>query len=297
VRAAAALVALIVALMVASGASAASAQGTAPERIAIPSLASAREAGAPETLSALLFRPAGAGPFAALVALHGCGGLYTNRTRGTLDGRFADWGARLSALGYVVLFPDSFGPRGLREICSLRDPPIDPTRGRPEDAEAALAWLAHQPFVHADRVGVIGWSNGAMTALALVDPARPRPPGVGVDFRTAIAFYPGCRGARASGGWTTRMPLAILIGDADNWSSPGPCRDLAAAAAARGAPVEFTLYPGANHDFDHPDLPTRVRANVAGTRSGTATLGTDPAARADALTRIPAFLARTLPPF
>src|SRR5207237_770912 len=163
------------------------------ERIAIPSLASARAAGAPEALSALLFRPAGAGPFAAMVALHGCGGLYTNRTRGTLDRRFADWGARLSALGYAVLFPDSFGPR------------------------------------------------------------------------------------------------RILVGDADNWSSPGPCRDIAAAARAQGAAVEFTLYPGANHDFDYPDLPLRVRANVAGTRSGTATLGTDPAARADALARVPAF--------
>ena len=134
-----------------------------------------------------------------------------------------------------------------------------------------------------------------MTALALVDPARPRPPGLGADFRAAIAFYPGCRAVRDRGGWTSRMPLAILIGDADNWSSPGPCRDLAAAARAHGAAVEFTLYPGAYHDFDHPDLPARVRGNVAGTRSGTATLGTDPAARADALVRVPAFLARTLP--
>jgi dienelactone hydrolase len=291
----------MVALMVASGTCTASAQGTAPERpperITIPSLASARDAGAPEALSAWLFRPAGAGPFAALVALHGCGGLYTNRTRGTLDGRFADWGARLSALGYAVLFPDSFGPRGIREICSRSDSPVDATHGRPEDADAALAWLARQPFVRADRVGVIGWSNGAMTVLALADPARPRPPGLGADFRSAVAFYPGCRVFRDRGGWTSRLPLAILIGDADNWSSPGPCRDLAAAARAQGAPVEFTLYPGAYHDFDHPDLPARVRANVAGTRSGTATLGTDPAARADALARVPAFLARTLPPF
>jgi dienelactone hydrolase len=56
------------------------------------------------------------------------------------------------------------------------------------------------------------------------------------------------------------------------------------------------LYPGAYHDFDYPDLPLRQRTNVASTRSGRATLGTDPAARADALLRVPAFLARVLPP-
>src|SRR5262249_48268331 len=146
----------------------------------------------PESLPGLLFRPAGPGPFAALVGLHGCGGLYSGRG-GALDRRFSDWGTRLARIGYVVLFPDSFTPRGLREICSRRHPPVDATRGRPEDAEAALSWLAHQPFVRADRIGVIGWSNGAITVLALVDPARPRPPDAVGDLRAAIAFYPGCR--------------------------------------------------------------------------------------------------------
>ncbi len=268
------------------------------ERVAIPSLTSARAAGAPGTLSGILFRPAGAGPFAALVGLHGCAGLYRGRGAGVLDGRFADWGARLSGIGYAVLFPDSFGPRGVREICSRGARPgeraVDATRGRPEDAYAALAWLAAQPFVEASRIGVIGWSNGAMTVLALVDPAWPRPPDLAADFRAAVAFYPGCRAARARGGWTSRMPLAILVGAADNWTLPGPCRDLAATARARGAPVELTLYPGAYHDFDHPGLPLRERRNVASTRSGTAMIGTDPAARADALARVPAFLAGNL---
>jgi dienelactone hydrolase len=296
VRALVALVALLIA----------TAMGAAPghaemERVAIPSLASARGAGAPEALPGALFRAAGAGPHAALVGLHGCAGLYRGRGAGTLDARFADWGERLARAGYTVLFPDSFGPRGIREICSRGERSIDATRGRPEDAYAALAWLAAQPFVRADAIGVIGWSNGAMTVLALVDPTRPRPPELApdlhaADFRTAVAFYPGCRAVRAQGNWTARMPLAILMGAADDWTSAGPCRDLAAAARARGAAVEITLYPGAYHDFDHPDLPLRVRGNVASTRSGTATIGTDPAARADALMRVPEFLARTLAP-
>ncbi len=50
------------------------------------------------------------------------------------------------------------------------------------------------------------------------------------------------------------------------------------------------------HGFDAPDSPLRVRQNVAGTRSGTATIGTDPVARADAIQRVPAYLAARLAP-
>jgi dienelactone hydrolase len=155
--------------------------------------------------------------------------------------------------------------------------------------------------VRADAIGVIGWSNGAMAVLALVDSRRPRPPETAAGlqpaaFRAAVAFYPSCRAPLAHGDWTSRVPLALLIGDHDDWTAPGPCRALAADAAARGAPLEFTLYAGAYHDFDYPDLPLRQRGNVASTGSGRVTLGTDPAARADALARVPAFLARVLPP-
>ena len=54
------------------------------------------------------------------------------------------------------------------------------------------------------------------------------------------------------------------------------------------------LYPGAYHDFDHPNLPVRTHKGLAytGDGRGVAHTGTDPAARADALLRVPAFLAR-----
>src|SRR5262245_31055182 len=71
------------------------------------------------TLKAVLFRPEGAGPFPAVVGLHGCGGLI-NRT-GQLGARYRDWGERLVAAGFVVLYPDSFGPRGLASQCTVRE--------------------------------------------------------------------------------------------------------------------------------------------------------------------------------
>src|SRR5262245_20738368 len=54
------------------------------------------------TLKAVLFRPEGAGPFPAVVGLHGCGGLI-NRA-GKLGERYRDWGERLAAAGFSVLF-------------------------------------------------------------------------------------------------------------------------------------------------------------------------------------------------
>src|SRR5919201_28404 len=70
-------------------------------------------------LRGILYRPEGAGPFPAVVALHGCGGLF-NRY-GKLVSRFADWGDRLAAAGLAVLFPDSYGARGLSAQCRIRE--------------------------------------------------------------------------------------------------------------------------------------------------------------------------------
>src|SRR6202035_6163055 len=68
-------------------------------------------------LDGYLFRPAGAGPYPALVFLHGCGGLIS-RSTGRINTREADWAARFSAAGYVVLMVDSLGPRNHGGMCS-----------------------------------------------------------------------------------------------------------------------------------------------------------------------------------
>jgi dienelactone hydrolase len=87
-------------------------------------------------------------------------------------------------------------------------------------------------------------------------------------------------------------PVLLLVGEADDWTPAPPCAELAARTG--DALLELRLYPGAHHDFDAPDMKLRVRSGVGATASGTATLGTDPAAREDALRRVPAFLAARL---
>ena len=70
------------------------------------------------------------------------------------------------------------------------------------------------------------------------------------------------------------------------------CR--AGRAAAAGSPVAIIVYPDSHHDFDHPDLAVRELKGLAyaADKSGRAHTGTNPAARADAIARVPSLLAR-----
>ena len=246
-------------------------------------------AGAGLTLQATLYRPAGAGPFPAIVALHGRGGLYGRD--GSLAPRHADWAGRLTEKGFIVLFPDSFGSRGVGSQCRTEDRVTRPSRERVEDALAAKAYLQSRRDVKADAVSLLGWSNGGSTVLYAAQKGREGRDGQ-ADFAKAVAFYPGCRVPAEHGKWHARIPLLILIGAVDDWTPAAPCEALAADAKAAGEPVSIVVYPGAYHDFDHPNLSTRVHSDLAYTADGggRAHTGTNPAARQDALARVPAFL-------
>jgi len=241
------------------------------------------------TLQGWLYAQPQNGQQPAVVAMHGCAGLVEN---GRPSERHEDWGQRLSALGFMVLFPDSFTSRGLGPQCKVSDREVSPARERTDDAKAALAFLGAQSNVKSQAISLMGWSNGGSTVLYSVEP-RHAPHG-GPDFAKAVAFYPGCRAPFETGTWKTRMQLLILIGAADDWTAAQPCVDLIAAAKAAGANADIVTYPDAYHDFDHPDLPVHIVEGLAFTASGTGRVhtGTNPAARADAIKRVPAYLAR-----
>lgn len=242
-------------------------------------------------LNAEIYHPAGAGPFPAVVALHGCDGLYGQGR--TVTEWHADWAERLRQAGFVVLLPDSFGSRGLGPQCRVRERVARPSRERVADAVAAKAYLLTRPDVKAGAISLLGWSNGGSTVLYAIEPRRAAKDGK-PDFAAAVAFYPGCRTPLENGHWRARLQLLILIGAADDWTPPEPCRKLATLAQENGDRVTFHLYPGAYHAFDHPNAPVRTVKGLAFTGSGrgVAHTGTNPAARADALKRVPAFLAR-----
>src|SRR4029079_12993689 len=78
------------------------------------------------------------------------------------------------------------------------------------DANAARVWLQKQSFVKPDRVSLLGWSNGAISVLWTVRPRAAVKDGA-PDFRSAIAFYPGCNRLDTTA-WAARIPTMILIG-------------------------------------------------------------------------------------
>ncbi|HEY2134586.1 MAG TPA: dienelactone hydrolase family protein [Xanthobacteraceae bacterium] len=242
-------------------------------------------------LKAVVFRPEGAGPFPAVVGMHGCAGLLDRS--GTVAIRYRDWAQHLTKAGFVVLYPDSYGSRGLGSQCAVRSRAVRTDRERVADANAARRWLQNQSYVEADKVTLLGWSNGGISVLWTVRrrPALPRDDSK--DFRSAVALYPGCR-RLDNAAWSARIPTLILIGAVDDWTSAQDCQQMVAGARGRSAGTSIMVYPGAYHDFDHPNRPLQVRSGYAfsSDNSGRIHTGTNPAARADALKRVPQWLAR-----
>lgn len=176
-------------------------------------------------------RPAGSGPFPAVLLLHGCAGF---------DGFLAVGADRLAAHGYVGVALDALAPHGMTTACNGTSDGDEAGAAR-----ATLAWLRRQPYVAANQLGVIGFSMGADATLALIDtPGAVTPPGL----RAAAAYYPGCRGRDGR----VTVPLDIFDGDADTIAPPAPCAAMAHAGQAAGKPIAITTYPGATHGFDVP---------------------------------------------
>jgi len=269
----------------------------ADERVHFPSLDEDLTKGPPTMLEARLYRPGGDGPFPAVVAMHGCSG----RDFAKRDAMFAyirGWAEKLSALGYVVLLPDSFRPRGIMQVCT-GNRAVSAYRERPRDAYGAAAWLRAQPYVDRTRVFLMGWSNGGASTLASVrGVSSPALEGIreraGGPFRAAVALYPRC-GVQLKTGWTPGPPLLVLIGADDDWTPAPPCRELQTKTGAAGHPFELVVYPGAYHAFDAPDHKPVQRTDVPTAKvngKGFVTVASNPAARVDAFARVPAFLAQ-----
>lgn len=77
------------------------------------------------------------------------------------------------------------------------------------------------------------------------------------------------------------------------WTPTPLCRAFLDTAIAQGSPITMQVYPGAYHAFDAPNQSLRELPAYR-TRDGVVPIvGADPAARADALRRVPAFLRAT----
>jgi dienelactone hydrolase len=271
----------------------------AQEKVSFSSTDADLKGGTPTTITGYLYKPDGAGPFPAVIGMHGCDGILDEG--GKVRPLYGAWGERLSAEGYLVLMPDAFSPRGHGSLCAIQPisaRPVQADRDIPRDNYGALAYLRTRPDVKPNNIAILGQSYGASSMFyTIADDARPKELTAEQDFRVAIAFYPGCQPFLArEPKWKPRQQLLFLMGEADNFTPAAPCRELLAVVAASGGPsIEAHWYPGAYHAFDHPNLPERVVTTVKLPPDGhSPTVGSHPEARADAILKVKAFLAANL---
>ena len=221
-----------------------------------------------------LWRPEGAGPFPAVVVLHGCGGISDNH-RG--------WAGRLAGWGYVAFLVDSFRPRNVRSTCYGGGVPTP--KQRAQDAFNAAAYLRTLPDILPDRIGVIGFSHGGSTVMeAVLQNAVPVDRG-GRPFAAAVAYYPGCNPKPP---WSIpATDTLILIGKNDDWASAPNCQALVAGKAGMPHAPQIKVYPNAVHDFDGTGVPRLVGDHM---------MGGDREAALDSYAMTQAFLAARLKP-
>ena len=214
-------------------------------------------------LKAWVFQPKDSARRGTVVALHGCGGLYSSagQRKDQLSGRHQAMAQLLVANGYGVVFPDSLMPRGETELCSQKigSRKISQTERR-ADALAALAWVNAQPWARRETgeapIALLGWSHGGSAALAATDATRADVREQAQQPVVAIAFYPGC-GVPLKSNYRPIAPLVLMLGELDDWTPPGPCIALGKAVGA-----EVNLYPGSYHGFDSPLGEVRLRTDV-----------------------------------
>ena len=258
--------------------------------------------------------PGARGPRPALVLMHGCGGAFDRQ--GRLSLRMREYSALLNGQGWSVLVLDSFGARGATQICTqkLGTRAVTMTQRR-RDALGALAWLAHQPGVDAQRLALLGWSNGGSAVLAATNRQHAEVASAATSARAAVAFYPGCE-SDLRAGYTPSAALLLLVGEADDWTPAAACEALvrsAAAAPATALPApaapaapsasgpavvpapQISVFPGAFHGFDGV-APVALRSDVPnGVHPGAGVhVGGQPEARAASRSQMLEFLRAAL---
>jgi dienelactone hydrolase len=206
------------------------------------------------------------GKFPAVILMHGSGGIFSDRE--------VAWARRLNELGIAAFYVDSFTGRGIKAPNYAGTPAFIRTVAHVVDAHRALEVLARHPRIDKTRVAIMGFSRGGEVVMSsmferfrrgsLDDPS--------LHFAGHVAFYPYC-GFQYRGQEVTRAPLLMLLGGADDMTSPIACQHQADWLRERTS-VKVVVYPGANHDFDR-DTKIGFDPNMVGIRTCEVTYDVD----------------------
>ncbi len=200
-------------------------------------------------MGALLARPAGPGPFPAVVVVMEAFGLTTHIKRVA---------ERLAREGYVALAPDLYYrdggpivpyqdvPEAIRLMSALWDEKVL------EDIAAAIEFVKQQPGVRPGGVGMTGFCmGGRITFLTACRNA---------SVTAAAPFYGGGIGSVMAPGERTprapleyadglRAPLLLFFGGDDPFIPLEEVERIKGRLAALDKRAETIVYPGAPHGF------------------------------------------------
>lgn len=200
----------------------------------------------PEDVPGALFLPDGAGPFPAVVLLPHCGGFDSKNVQ-------SGWPSVLLKSGYAVLTVDTFAPQGTSTCVGLNKGDSRPAQAR--FAVGALNYLAQRPDIAPDRIGVMGFSEGAFTINNFLAPESKDRTWVH-GFGAAVSMYGGCANVRRHR--PVDVPLLLVEPEHDTMLNGG-----CIAAATGGDHIYLQILEGAYHGFDNPDI-NRPKKDDAG---------------------------------
>jgi dienelactone hydrolase len=210
-----------------------------------------------------LLKPAGPGPFPAIVLIHQCGGLHRP---------VAEWARAAISHGYVVLLVDSLGPRNVESVCFGPRNGVNFFRGT-RDALQAAQRLRQQPYVDKGRIALAGFSWGAMVSLLAASQHYVSALKTDPGFAAVASFYPGCFRITPDGrppfdlvNPDISKPLLVLMGGADTETPASDCIDKLETIKRGGVPVEWHLYPEVTHCWDCQQLDGTSKIDVRGHR-------------------------------
>jgi carboxymethylenebutenolidase len=212
---------------------------------------------------AFVFTPEGQGPWPAVI-------LFMDAP--AIRPALFEMSERLAAHGYYVLLPDMFWRAGpyepidiakafkdeatRREIFGKLMASTDPERST-RDTGAFLDFLAAQPQVAGDKVGVTGYCMGGGLALR----AAGNYPG---RVAAAACFHGGRLATDAPDSphlLAPKIKAKVLVAGADEDAGfpPEQAERLKAALDAAGVDNVVTIYKGARHGYAPPDMPVYDR--------------------------------------
>jgi dienelactone hydrolase len=207
---------------------------------------------------ALLFRPAGAGPFRLAVIAHASTQNVLRRAQ-MPQPEYRALAAFLVARGFAVLVPERLGhgATGGRYVedqggCDEADY-AHSGRVTAEEISLALDYLRKQDFVRKDAAVVIGHSAGGWGALALAtaDPKAisgitvfaPGRGGHANDEPNRICAPHTLVAAAAEFGKAARIPVTWLVAANDSYFAPAFSKTLVDAFRGSGGKVDFHMLP------------------------------------------------------